>query len=99
MSVGRPKETLQGIFDFFDNHQNEETIEGIVNGEFFNRYAKDPRYSYNNEMRLADKAKLKSSITAEISEARSWITRHLDACPIPERLASALSGDTPILLE
>lgn len=62
-------------------------------------YAKDPRYSYNNEMRLADKAKLKSSIAAEISEARTWIAQHLDTCPIPERLASGLLGDGPILLE
>ena len=94
----QPGETLSKLFEFFGNPQDGDSIKKIVNSELFSRYSKDPRYSYDNDRRLADKARLRSDLDAEIGEARQWLDQHLSDCQIPEKLVASLLGDSPILI-
>ena len=50
-----------------------ETIDGIVNGDLFSRYSKDPNLQYDNTRRLQDRESLRTHLESELAEARQWL--------------------------
>ena len=95
---GYPESTLQKCFEFLGQAVDESAVAEIVNGELFTRYSKDPRQSYDNETRLAQREAIRVQLAGDIEKGRDWVNRHVGQCEIPAVLGSPLTDDvTPLL--
>jgi hypothetical protein len=94
-----PENTLQKYFEFIGQAIDAASIGEIVKGELFTRYSKDPRQSYSNETRIAQRKEMRGQLAADIEKGRGWVNRHIGKCGIPEVLASPLAGSSPPLLD
>ncbi len=93
-----PERALGGAFNHMQVEHTDEEICGIVRGDLFSKYSKNPSVDFNNASRLARRAALKDSLVREIEEARSWIANATAADPLPARLGRSLVGEGPELL-
>lgn len=93
-----PENTLQKTFEFIGQAIDTGSIGKLVGGELFTRYSKDPRQSYSNETRIAQREVTRGQLAADIEKGRGWVNRHIGQCGIPAVLANPLAGSAPPLL-
>jgi hypothetical protein len=94
-----PENTLQKCFEFIGQAIDGSAIVEIVKSELFTRYSKDPRQSYDNEIRLAQREAIRVQLAGDIEKGRGWLNRHMERCEIPAALAHPLTGSASPLLD
>ena len=94
-----PESTLQKYFEFIELSMDGSTISDIVKSELFTRYSKDPRQSYDNETRLAQREAIRGQLAGDIGKGRDWVNQHIGQCEIPSLLGKALTENASPLLD
>ena len=95
---GNPENTLQKCFEFVGQPIDGSAINEIVKSELFTRYSKDPRQSYDNETRLAQREEIRGRLAGDIDKGRDWINQHIGQCEIPSVLGNSLIENASPLL-
>lgn len=54
---------------------SEEEVETIASGPLFDTYSKDPRVTFNNDMRLERRSELERALAPEIEQAQQWVSQ------------------------
>lgn len=94
----KPAAVVSAAFELFGQSQSTEVIAKIVGSEMFQRYSKDPRYAFNNALRVQRRAALKVELASDLKQARDWVLSTPASQQLPERLARPLGGDGCALL-
>ncbi len=95
---GNPLQVLAKACDFYRIRARDEQLRQIVESELFTRYSKIPEQAYDNRMRLQHKEQLREPIRDELVQARTWVEKQLEKCPIPEKLPKPLTAQPTSLL-
>jgi hypothetical protein len=93
-----PKLVLKKTLNLFGQSCEDSELEDIVSGDLFTHYSKNSQHLFDNESRLARRENIKKEIADMVGEARDWIERQVNICPIPERLPNPLTGNGVDLL-
>lgn len=96
---GDPEDTLQKSFGFFEQAIDGSTVAEIAKSDLFTRYSKDPRHSYDNETRVAQREAIRAQLAGDINKARDWVRQHIEQLTLPAKLGKPLSNTASSLLD
>jgi hypothetical protein len=94
----RPVTALAAAFEYFGQSILPEKVSTIVEGQLFSHYSKIPTVKFDNTMRLNMREDLRTLLTSELIEARTWVEKFNVNDLIPTKLPRSLTGDSPNLL-
>jgi hypothetical protein len=96
---GEPANTLKKCFELMQQPVDDSDIASLVNSELFSRYSKDPRQSYDNDTRLAQRDALREQLSDDLEKGRDWVNRNIERFEIPSALGKPLVGTAGLLLD
>jgi hypothetical protein len=68
-----PRSTMDAALSLFQQQPTQELVKQIINSRTFTHHSKNPSMVFNNQLRIAQREKLKNSLSKELAEARSWL--------------------------
>ncbi len=93
-----PAPTLEAAFKLIGQAFSGDELKSILNGQAFNRHSKNPGLVYNNQLRIVERDKVRSSLVQELSEAQAWVKQHADRLDVTDRLSPGLVAGHPSML-
>lgn len=94
-----PIVTLKNFFEFMGQEVDDDAVRDIANGELFTRYSKDPRHSYDNATRIAQRDAVRDQLAEDIAKARDWVNQHAAQTVLPTTLGKPLVQTDSLLVD
>jgi hypothetical protein len=93
-----PRDCLLAASAYFGFPLSESNVDGLVGGELFATYSKNPAARFDNIDRLNRVMEVRNAIRPELLIARRWIDAHIADTPLPDLLPQPLCGQNRTLL-